>query len=575
MTRRRSKGVADRLKALRKLLRDKSRDRSQVETNCIHRLIRDFENEGASGLVWNEEEAQRTMRFTRLFRHWQAGQHAGKRFEAEPWQEHLVFAPLFGWYRETDSGLRRRFNVSYVEIPRKNGKTLTSSIIANQGLLADREAGPEVYFAATTRDQASRGFRDAQNTMRQSRELMRRVTLFRNSTSCPRNLGTLQPVSADYNFLQGKSPSRVVIDELHAHKNRRVWDALRTGFGARRNPLLFTITTAGFDRTSICWEQHEIASKVAAGEIEEPTLHSLITCADAEDDPFDPATWKKANPNYGVSVDPETLIPEARAAQQSPAYENTFRNLYLNQWTSQSVLWFNVQKMWDPLADETIDWAKFKGRKCYVGLDLSSTRDLTAMAILFPDEENNHVWVRMVFWMPEKAANKRAAADRMQIEQWATKKAIRKTSGDEIDCIQVARDIWKELGQYQVQDIAYDPAMSAVSICQQLQDMGVPHHLFTKFWQSKRNYTPAVHQMNRLLGSRLIHHDGDPVLRWNWSNMALEGDEEYCMPSKEEGANKIDGGVAVLMGAGRWATLVEGQVKPTYYDDVDVLETVG
>lgn len=569
---RRTKGVTARLKSLNSLLKDK-RPRSEVELACINRLIGDFENEGQNGLIWNEEEAERNVRFIQHMRHWK-GHTAGRRFQPEPWQEHCIIAPLFGWFRETDNGIRRRFSVSYIEVPRKNGKTLCSSLIANQGLIADREHGPEVYFAATTRDQASLGFKDAQNTIRNSPELMRLVKFFRNATNCPSNLGTLQAVSSDYNFLQGKNPSRVIIDELHAHKNRDVWDALLTGFGARRNPLLFSITTAGFDRTSVCWEQHEFGSAVARGEIDEPTYHSFITCADYDDDPFDPQTWRKANPNYGVSVDPEFLHTEARKARQSPSYENTFRRLFLNQWTSQNVRWVNLIDMWDPCG-EAVDWESFRGRKCYAAFDLASTRDLSALAMLFPDDENDTVTLRVMYWMPQKAVSQRAEADRRQLETWADRGYIIRTDGDQADVTgQIPRDMYRELVKYDVQEIAYDPWGNAIAVCQRLNELGVPAHVFTSFSQSVRNYAPAVTEAERLMATRKLVHDGNPCLRWQVDNVSMKEDVNgNKRPDKAKSSDKIDGVVASLMSIALWANL-DSTVKPTYYNTVDTLEAI-
>ena len=572
---RRSKGVSERLKALNRMLRDKSRPRSELETNCIQRLIGDLENEGQNGLYWNEDEAQRNLAFAGVIRHWK-GDLAGRRFQPEPWQSEGIIAPMFGWERETDSGRRRRFTVSYVEVPRKNGKTFLSSFVGNQGLIADHEHGPEVYFAATTRDQASMGYRDSQNTIRPSPELMKRVRIMRNATECPGNLGTLQPVSSDYNFLQGKNPSRVVIDELHAHKSRDVWDALLTGFGARSNPLMFAITTAGFDRTTVCWEQHEFAREVASGVIVEPTYHSFMTCADELDDPFDPWTWKKANPNFGVSVNPEFLATEARKARHSPSYENTFRRLYLNQWTQQNVRWINLQQLWDPCADKSIDWETFRGRKCYAALDLASTRDLCSLAMLFPDEANDKAWLRVIYWMPREANNQRSEQDRRQLMKWAGDGLIRLTDGNEADVTgQIPQDIYDELTKYRCQELAYDTWGSAVAVCQQLGQMGVPHEVFRQFRQTVSNFSPAVSLMERMLASRRLTHDGDPCLRWQVDNVSMREDANgNKRPDKSKSAEKIDGVVASLMAVGSWQTLTSSAPSPTYYDTVDTLETV-
>jgi len=559
---RRTKGVAPRLKALERL-RNSKRPKSKLEMLCIHRQIHDLENEGKNGLHWDEDEAQRCVAFFKLLYHWK-GDMAGTRFDPEPFQEQLIIAPIFGWQRDCKGGLKRRFSVGYCEIPRKNGKTFLASGFANQGLLADGENAPEVYSAATQREQASLVFRDAQKSVRPSPQLSGYVEHWRNSSTCPQNNGVLQPLTSDYNFLQGKNPSRVLIDELHAHKTREVWDALLSGMGARPNPLLFAITTAGHDRSTICWEQHEFARQILEGHFDEPTYFAFLAAADPDDDPFEPVIWHKANPNLGVSVQEDFLATEARKAQRSPSYENTFRRLYLNQWTEQSVRWIPMSA-WDA-CNQPIELEELQHRKCYAGLDLASTRDVNAFVLCFPLDGGNYAFLPF-FWSPEDPHDDRAAQDRRQVKHWAEQGHITLTPGNVADVDGMIPDEIADIcNRFNVVDIAFDPWGPAPALVQKLTSKGVPFEVWTEFRQSTANFASPCKQFERLVLSGKVVHGQNPVLRWMASNMTIKEDAAGNMrPDKQKSSEKIDGIVAAIMALGR-AIAAEESPTPTYYE---------
>lgn len=550
-----SNAIDRRLLALDGLLRS-DRPLSALETLCVQRQVNDLKRAGTDGLVWNEDEAVRAVEFAKLLRHWQ-GKKSGTRFVPEPWQDQLLLAPLFGWYRETDDGLRRRFTVAYVEIPRKNGKSFCASVIGNQGLVADGEQGPEVYAAATTRDQAAIVFKDAQNTLRPSLELMQHVRIQRHAIMCPANNGAFSAVSADYNFLQGKKPSRVIIDELHAHKTRDVWDALLTGMGARRNPLLFAITTAGFDRSSICWEQHEAARRILEGHDTEDSYFCFVSNAEMSDDICDPQVWWKSNPNLGVSLEREFLETESRKAARSPQYENTFRRLHLNIWTEQAVRWLPMHE-WDACDSRPIDDAELYGRPCYGGLDIAQTRDTTSMVLVFPMDDGSFV-LRPTIWIPRDAVDDRAEQDRRQIKSYAANHWIRETEGNIADLDgKIPDDILDETSKFDVKAIAYDP-WHAEGLRQKLINRGMPDDVLVKFRQTIGTFAGPTKEFERLVLSHKIRHGGNPVLRFMASNVAVKFDSSSNMkPVKPEASAKIDGIVAAIMGLGAFMASTEG-----------------
>lgn len=543
----RSKAIDDRLLALDALLHSE-RPKSALESLCIQRQIRDLENEGKDGIYWDEEEATRIIKFAKLHCHWK-GPLKGQPFTPEPWQEHLILSPLFGWKTEREGQRVRRFTVAYYEVPRKNGKTFTCSVIANQGLLADQENGPEVYPFASDKNQASRVFQDCKATIRSSPHLSNWCQVFTHHLSCEANQGVLRPVASKEGPLHGLNPSRAIADELHAHANRSAWDAILSGMGARPQPLLAAITTAGYDRSSICWEQHEFSRNILEGHYDEVSHHTYIACAEQDDDPFDPLTWWKANPNLGISVSRDFLEQEARKAQKSSAYENTFRRLYLNQWTEQSVRWLPMH-LWDA-CNEDFTEADCHGMEAYAALDLASTRDTNSLAVIVPCDNNEYrllVW----YWIPEESANERAEQDRRQLMNWADQGFIQKTRGNVADFDeQIPEEVAEILSRFNIRSLAYDPHGNAEAVVQKVVRLGFPHEKLVKFPQRIMNFAGPTSEFERLVASQKLKHNGCPVTRWMAANVAVRQDSSgNIRPDKEKSADKIDGIVAGIMALG-------------------------
>lgn len=319
-----------------------SRPKSQLEILAVERQIADLDHGHKRGLVWREDEARRAISLFEHLKHWKAEFH-GQAFRLSGWQEHLVIAPLFGWWR--DDGLRR-FRVGYIELPRKNGKTALLAGIGLQGLVADREPGAEVYSAATGGRVSERLFEDASKFASSSPMIRDELEFYQRSLRCARLSSRFEPLPADASRLHGLNIHRALVDEVHEHKTRYLWDVLLTATASRRNPLQLGITTAGHDRSSICWELRELTRKILEGAIEDDSQFGLITCAEPGDDILSPDTWAKANPNLGISVKLDYLKTRAARAASSPSEENTFRRLHLNQWTEQSVRWLPMDA-WD------------------------------------------------------------------------------------------------------------------------------------------------------------------------------------------------------------------------------------
>ena len=311
-------------------------------------------------------------------------------FRLEPWQQFLVWV-LFGWLR--DDGLRR-YRTAYIEVPRKNGK---STWVAGLGLylmVGDGEPGAEVFAAATKRDQARIVHSEATRMVQASPDLRRMVRRVRDNLSIPATASKFEPLGADTNSMDGLNVHGGLIDELHAHRTPSVVELLETATGARRQPLLIEITTAGYDRTSICWEHHEYTRQILEGLVQDDTWFGVMYTIDEDDDWRDPATWAKANPNLGVSVKLDDLERKAAKAKAMPIAQNAFKRLHLDVWTQQSDRWIDLE-LWDAAAGDEERRAEdyLAGSTCYGGLDLASVSDLCAWVMLFPrDDSDDLTW---------------------------------------------------------------------------------------------------------------------------------------------------------------------------------------
>lgn len=511
----------------------------ELETLCIERQLRDLSNAQKRGFVWDEDEAQRAVKFFSLLTHWK-GPWAGKAVKLEPWQEHCQIAPLFGWRHKDGT---RRFREGYDEEPRKNGKTTKAAGIALFGLTADREEGAEIYAAATKRDQARILFRDATKLLRRSRALRGQVELLKHSVTCPRLNATFVPLSSEGNSLDGLNPHMCLIDELHAHKTREVYDVLSTAAGARMQPLLYSITTAGFDRQTVCWERHEYAVKLLKQQLEDDSFFTFICGADDGDDFQDPAVWAKANPNLGISVQMDYLKRQCLKAIHSPSFENTFRRLHLNQWTEQQDRWLRMS-LWDQCFEEYRP-IELHGEVCWAGLDLSKTNDTTSLVLVFKIE--GEFYLLPFFWIPEASALRREQEHGVPYMMWARQGFLFLTPGDVVDYREIASVLQWARDKFKLRRVAYDP-YNGTHFALECADDGFD---MLEFGQTWRNLADPSTEFEKLVTSAKIHHNNHPVLNWQAGNVAIKRNlDGLIRPFKPhaEDARKIDGILASIMG---------------------------
>ena len=515
-------------------------------------LWRDAEGVLRQGEFWfDEAAAERACRFFEECLVHVETEWAGKPFVLEPWQRDDIVRPLFGWKRADGT---RRYRLCYVEVPRKNGKSTLAAGIALYLLFADREPGAQVFSAAADREQASIVFDLAKGMVELSPQLAQRAELFKKSVYVPFLGATYRVISADARTKHGFNAHGIVVDELHAQPNRNLVDVLHTSVGARRQPLEVYITTAGFDRHSICWEYHDRAVKVRDGIISDDAMLAVIYAADEKDDWRKTATWRKANPGYGVTIKPEYLRAECKRAQQVPGYENTFKRLHLNLWTEQASRWLPMER-WDACADlkalMPADLPAFlRGRECFGGLDLAATTDLNALVLDFPIPElvpGGHIWLAW-FWMPEENVALRLKRDRVDYRTWIREGHIKATAGNVADYDVIRADIVALSREFNIREIAFD-RWNATQLTTQLAGDGLT---MVQFGQGYASMAAPCRELEKLVTGKLLAHLDNPVLRWMASNVAIESDAAGNMkPSKERSGEKIDGVVAGLMALAR------------------------
>ena len=465
---------------------------------------------------------------------------AGQPFRLRPWQETIV-RKLFTTRRD---GLRK-YRTCLLMLPRKNGKTELAAAIAIYCLLADGEIGGEIYLAAADREQAGKVFSvmaamiqndptlDAQCEIALSQK---RIVHRASRSFC-------KAISAEAYSKHGFNASVVIYDELHCAPTRELWDVLATSQGARQQPILMAISTAGYDRHSILYELYSHAKAVATQPSIDPTFLPILYEAPQEADWTDVRVWRKANPALGDFRSLEEMQTACARAQEIPAQENAFRRLYLNQWTEQAARWLALTA-WDACRGMG-DPATWRGRRCYVGLDLSATTDLTAAVAVFPDEAGGGFDVLPAFFVPAESMRERVRRDRVPYDEWVKQGRLTATPGATVDYEAVRRQlqVWRAL--YDVRTVAYDP-WNATDLVNRLEQQDGFRCVARQ--QGFSSFSAPSKALETAILARTLRHDGHPVLRWNVAHVAVEQDAGGNLkPSKPKSSDRIDGVVALIM----------------------------
>jgi phage terminase large subunit-like protein len=492
---------------------------------------------------FDDAAADRAVKFFGRWLKHQKGEFAGQPLDLDQWQADQIIRPLFGWRRSNGT---RKYRTAYVEVPRKNGKTTLAAGVGLYLLFADGEQGAEIYSAASDREQAAIAFDLARSMVEGEPALRKRAEVYRRSIVVPSTGSSYKVLSADARSKHGFNAHGIIFDEVHAQPNRELYDVLHTSTGARRQPIEFLITTAGiYDPESIAWQLHSYAERVLSGEIDDPTFLPVIYGAPKEADYREASVWEAANPGMGISVKADYLAAEAKRAEEEPSYENTFRRLHLNQWTEQVTRWIKKEE-WEECIGEVPD---LSGRQCFPALDLSTTTDISALALLFPpvlDGEPNYLLT--FFWCPENKVRKASQSDRVPYDAWVRDGFMTATPGDTVDYSFIRKQVNDLSKLYRFGEFAYDP-WNATQLALQLQDEdGLP---MREHRQGFISMNEPSKEFERMVIARQIVHPGNPVMTWMISNSSVKRDASgNIKPDKERSTGRIDGVVAAVMAVG-------------------------
>lgn len=528
---------------------------------ACERHLRDLAGAGERGFYWHPDRSEWAIGFFRFVRHFE-GPKAGKPVELELWQAFCI-GSLYGWLRADGT---RRFRRSFTEVGKKNGKSLIAGGIGILDGFFNNEAGAQVYAAATKREQAKLVWGAAKTMVEKSPVLRGRIRTRALSIFSPRTRSFFRPLSKETKTEDGINPSTVIVDEIHRIEDRDLIDLLSESFGARANPLLYMITTAGSVGPSIWAEEHDYAEKVLEGIVVDDALFAYIANLDQGDDPMDEAVWIKANPNLGVSVRLDDLRERAQDAREKPGKLNSFLRLRLNVRTQSETRWLLAEE-W---AANGADPGALGGRLAYGGLDLGSRSDLAAFVGILPiagaddsDDSLEAIDIIAKFWIPADAVDERTRRDRVPYRQWVDEGWIIATPGNVTDYDRIRADLNAFIGAdvdadeqgadgddfADLYELGYDPH-DATQLSTQLTSDGFR---LVRIIQSTGEMDAPVKEVERLVSARKLRHGQNPVLGWMVANTVMVADASgRRKPDKEKAREKIDGVPALLMAIKRW-----------------------
>ena len=533
-----------------------------VKLAC-QRHLNDLESSESSEFpyLFDEDKGNRICRFIEQLPHtkgdW-AVSVGGRdnRIKLEPWQC-FVLCVVFGWVRR-DSGLRR-FRIAYICVPRKNGKSIVGGGIGNYMFAADGEFGSEVYSGATSEKQAWEVFRPAKQMVERTPRLQRAFGIQVNAKGMVilENGSRFEPVIGKPG--DGASPSCAIVDEYHEHDTDELCDAMRTGMGARKQPLLLIITTAGSNLAGPCHALQSDVEKVLEGSLVREELFGIVYSVDAEDDWTSEEALRKANPNYDVSVFGDFLKTEQANAVSSSRKQNIFKTKHLNIWVNANVAWMNMQK-WNALADPMLRPEQFIGAQCFAAADLASKLDIAAVVRVFKKLINGaeHFYVFGRYYLPEEQAS---AAECQHYQGWVHDRYLTATPGNVIDYDTIMREAIGDVQKFKIAEFGFDPwngeqFAQGIAAQTRAKTFEVP--------QQTKYLSEPMKQIEALVIDGRLHHDGNPVLTWMMSNVVAHEDaNENVFPRKEKPENKIDGVVALIMAMSR-ALVSAGKPRSIY-----------
>ncbi len=494
------------------------------------------------------KHAERVCTFAELMTHtkgaWAIGSLEKRRIKLEPWQC-FVLCNIFGWLKKKND--LRRFTEVYIEVPRKNGKSIFASVIGLYCLCADNEPGAEVYCAATSLKQAKEVFDPAYNMVKADKDFAQyfNITPYKSVIKC-NNSSIFEKIVARPK--DGASPSCAILDELHEHPNSELYQSQKKGMGARRQPLLVSITTAGKNYYSFCKTKHDECVNVLNDVIPNDSIFCIIYGIDKTDDPFTMDALRKANPNFGVSIYEDNIKQEMEKAKNYPSEQNDYLTKYLNVWVMANTTFFNMSQ-WRDLADTSIKLNSFVGKTCYLGIDLASKLDLCAVGLVFVDfKKNQNDKEERHYTVFSKCYTNRAQLESKNGEMYKAFQSANELivhDGVETDWLLVLEDIIKLIDSFTPKAICIDPWQAKFFIQKLLE-----HNkklVIAEVGQNVKTMSPAMREIEASIVAKRIHHDGNKCLSWQMSNVVAHEDANgNVFPRKDAKENKIDGPVSIM-----------------------------
>lgn len=538
--------------------------------DACRRHLQDLADGHERGLVFDLEAVDRAIGFFRDVLRLNGGEYEGVPYDLLDWQAFIV-GSLFGWKGEDGY---RRFRIAYIETAKGSGKSPLAAGIGLYGMMADGEAGAEIYAAATKKDQAMILFRDAVAMVQHSPELSARITKSGTGLNVW-NLANVQtrsffrPISSD-DGQSGPRPHIALLDEIHEHKDGYVVEMLKAGQKSRRQPMLVGITNSGTDKRSVCWDYHDYGAKVSARQLKDDAFFAYICALDEGDDPFkDEKCWHKANPSLRFGLPGMRYLREqVTQARGMPSKESIVKRLNFCQWVEAESPWVSADA-WFSCEDKKFDMRRLLGRRCWGGLDLSSTQDLTALVLEFEPTEDDPYWRQVEwFWLPGDGLHDKADKDRVPYIAWRDGGFLIALPGRAINKLAVVKQCAEIASLYDLQQLGYDRwRIEDLKMILDQEGISLP---LVPFGQGFKDMAPAVDEYERRLLDRQLRHNGNPVMTWCAANAVVVTDPAGNRKvAKEKATGRVDGIVAAIMATG--SGMARQDNGPSIYEQRGIL----
>ena len=490
-------------------------------------------------LEFREGVVDGAIEFISTLKHF-TGKSSGQNFILEDWQAFIV-ANIVGWYwKDTDN---RRYSSSYIEISRKQGKTALAAALCLYFLIADGEDGAEVDLAANSKEQAKIAFSFCSTFTKQLDPKAKYLKAYRDSILLDANNSKLRVFAADDSKLDGFNASFGLIDEYHSAKNSKVRDVIKSSMGMRQNPHLCTITTAGFDKTLPCYKLRSTAIDILNGLKEDDSMFIAIYCLDEDDEWMEEKNWVKCSPNLDVTVTSKYIREQVQSAINNPSEEVGVKTKTLNLWCDSAKVW--LPETYIIKASKNVDWNTLKDQPCYVGVDLASTSDLTAVSYLVV--KDGIYYFKTDYYLPESALKEKA--DRELYKYWKQMGLLKITDGNVTDYDYITNDLMKYSDIVNIQKVGYDK-YNSTQWAITATDLGLP---LEEYPQTLGNFNKPTREMERLLLSGKAVVDNNEITRWCFKNVTLKSDYNgNVKPNKSINAKKIDGAISMIQALGMY-----------------------